>query len=49
MVSGNLVVFASFHQMSNNNLQLASGQGHIVIGTGNVDFQFPNGVVKSIS
>jgi hypothetical protein len=48
-VSGNLMVFTLFHQTNDNNLQLVSGQGHIVIGKGNVDFQFLDGAVKSIS
>jgi hypothetical protein len=35
--------------MNENNLQLVSGQGHIVNGMGNVDFQFLDGAVKNIS
>ncbi len=48
-VGGYLTVFALFHQTSDNNLWSANGQGHIVTSMGNVDFQFPDGVVKSIS
>ncbi len=47
-VNDKTTIFSTMHHINNNNVRLASGQGHDVASINNFNIQFFDGVIKNI-